>query len=114
MPEVSGSRWKDRRAELDIPQDRAAHQLGIDKRTLQNIETTSGYRVSLEVIHRAARLYRCAASWLRGGDEAPPQPQPDPPRREPSGDPKGPEPRRNGKGDRRGPKRAADMQAGAA
>jgi DNA-binding XRE family transcriptional regulator len=111
MPEVAGDRWKDRRAELDIPQERAATELGIEKRTLQNIETTSGYRVSLEVIHRAARLYRCTKAWLRGGDESPPQPQPEPPpRREPSGDPKGPEPRRNGKDNRRGPKRA-DLKA---
>jgi DNA-binding XRE family transcriptional regulator len=111
MPEVAGDRWKDRRAELDIPQERAAVLLGVEKRTLQNIETTSGYRVSLEVIHRAARLYRCSNTWLRGGDDAPPQPQPDPPRREPSGDPKGPDPRKNGKDNQRGPKRAADMRA---
>jgi DNA-binding XRE family transcriptional regulator len=109
MPAVDGYRWKDRRAQLDITTDAAAPELGISKRTLQNIETTRDYPVSLEVIYRASRLYRVSADWLRGKDDpAPVQPKPDPPRREPSGDPKGPDPRK----DRRGPKRpAAEMKA---
>lgn len=106
MPAVDGYRWKDRRAQLDITTDEAAPELGIHRRTLQNIETTAGYPVKLEVIYRAARLYECSADWLRGGDEAPPAPDPEPkdkPKRKPPGDPKAPEPRK----DRKGPRRAA-------
>ncbi|MGH3888368.1 MAG: helix-turn-helix transcriptional regulator [Pseudonocardiaceae bacterium] len=110
MPAVDRYRWKDRRAELDIDTEAAAEELGISKRTLQNIETTAGYPVKLRVIYRAARLYRCSATWLRGGDDAPPQEEPKP-KRPPSGDPKGPDPRRNGKKDQKGPKRAAEMRA---
>lgn len=107
MPEVDGYRWKDRRAQLDISTDDAATELGIHRRTLQNIETTTGYPVKLEVIYRASRLYQVTAEWLRGGGEkAPPKPKPDPPKREPSGDPKGPGPRK----DKPGPKRS-DLKA---
>lgn len=107
MPTVDGNRWKNRRAELDIPVEAAASTLRIEKRTLQNIETTAGYYASLEVIYRASRLYRCSVEWLQGKDDpAPAQPKPDPPKREPSGDPKGPDPRK----DRRGPKRT-DLKA---
>jgi DNA-binding XRE family transcriptional regulator len=111
MPAVDGYRWKDRRAQLDITTETAADELGIHKRTLQNIETTAGYPVKLEVIYRASRLYNVSAAWLRGDDDAPPQPPPEPPKREPSGDPRGPEPRRNGKDDRRGPRRSASLKA---
>lgn len=109
MPAVDGYRWKDRRAQLDIATDAAADKLGIKKRTLQNIETTTGYPVRLEVIYRASRLYRCSAAWLRGEGDAPPAPK-DEPKRPPSGDPKAPNPRKNGKDDKRGPRRDAGMR----
>lgn len=76
MPTVPRARWADRRNQLDIDQSTAADPLGINKRTLQNIETVAGYFVSDRVIYRAARLYHCSAEWLKGETDelgAPPQ-----------------------------------------
>lgn len=66
MPTVPGHRWADCREELDMDQGSAAVALGISKRTLQNLETVTGYYVSGRVIHRAARLYRCSPDYLKG------------------------------------------------
>lgn len=95
-----------------MEQAAAADALGIAQGTLRNIETTPGHFVSLRVIHRAARLYNCTATWLQGkdDDDAKPAEEPAAPARPPSGDPKGPAPRRNGKDNQRGPKRA-DLRA---
>lgn len=112
MPNVPGSRWQDRRAELDMDQHSAAEALEIAQGTLRNIETTPSYLVSLRVIHRAARLYSTTAQWLQGkeDDESPaPAPEPATPARKPSGDPKGPTPRKDSKTNRTGPRRD-DMQ----
>jgi transcriptional regulator with XRE-family HTH domain len=88
-----------------MDQGTAAEALGINKRTLQNIETTTGFYVSLRVIHRAARLYEVPAAWLQGKDDDKPEEKPrdEPVRREPSGDPSGPPPRPDR--DRKGPPR---------
>lgn len=110
MPPVDGSRWRDRRTDLDLDQDTAATDLDIPKRALQNIETVQGRPVSERVIKRAARYYQCTPEWLQGLDDNPPAPPtPDPAtpkKREPAGDPSGPAPRRDGKDNRRGPARA--------
>lgn len=109
MPRVDGTRWRNRRAELDLRQGVAAAALDIAQGTLRNIETNPGFYVSLRVIHRASRLYSRDAGWLQGKDDPEPAPK-DEPRRQPSGDPKGPEPRKNGHRDRKGPART-EMKA---
>lgn len=113
MPPVDGSRWRDRRTDLDLDQDTAAADLDIPKRALQNIETVQGRPVSERVIKRAARYYQCSPEWLQGLDDNPPAPPtPDPaPRREPKGEPTSPPPRREGKDNRRGPARAEWAEA---
>lgn len=110
MPRVDGTRWRDRRAELDLRQGIAADALDIAQGTLRNIETNPGFYVSLRVIHRAARLYSRTPEWLQGKDDEPEEAPKEKSARPPSGDPKGPTPRKNGKGDRRGPRRD-EMQA---
>jgi len=106
MPHVPGLRWKRRRAGLRIDQSTAAEALGINKRTLQNIETNPGQVVSLEVIWRAESFYGVTEAWLTGhGDDDKPEEKPreEPARREPSGDPSGPPSRPDR--DRKGPPR---------
>lgn len=100
MPNVPGDRWGDLRAELDIDQGTSAEALGINKRTLQNIETNPLQSVSLTVIYRAARLYGVSAAWLRGDRSedgtpaAPPEEPAKPPvREERDPDPSAPPPR---------------------
>lgn len=106
MPAVDGTRWRDRRAELDLAPADAAQELRIAKGTLRNIETVRGFNVSLRVIYRAARFYDRSVAWLKGEDDNPnPEPEPAKEPRAPSGDPRGPSPRRDGKRDHRGPRR---------
>lgn len=112
MPQVDGSRWRDRRAELDLAPATAADALGIPKGTLRNIETVQSRPVSLRVIHRASRLYGRSVEWLQGKDDeetppAKPEPAPEQPRRDPPGDPRGPA-RRD---DRTGPPRTDSLKA---
>lgn len=111
MPNVPGRRWQDTRARLDIDQGTAAEALGINKRTLQNIETNPRQGVSLEVIYRAERLYGVPAAWLKGEDDTPPeQPEPKPQRETRDPDPSGPRPRRDERSGR-GPRRDEMKQA---
>lgn len=112
MPQVDGSRWRDRRAELDLATATAAAALGIPEGSLRNIEGVAGRPVSLRVIHRAARLYSRSAAWLQGKDDdtSDEENKPEPARREPTpNEPTGPPARPDR--DRKGPPRSENLKA---